>query len=289
MPRVACLAALAMMAFAGSAWAQDAEPDPDPTARYDIDDILGRHPHDVSELPDEEEARGRRLGAELGLAGTYATNAGSSRFNAVDAGYVTPSLGVDVFPVSLGGWSVGGGVVIDADFYGGGHDDAFGEGRLEGFAFASHSLGPGTLTAEGILLGIFSNDFSEQELNLYIANLTYSMNTHGVDLGGTVEYQDSDIPELRRARFVGKMGHTIAQPILGYSVTVEGDLAVSDFTGGLNSDRRDATTGLVLIAEREIARGWALEWEVAVIRRFSNRPESEFSALNLGVEFARSF
>lgn len=288
--RAVALGGLATVVFASeTALAQDPDSEPDPTARYDIDDVLGRHPHDVSELPDDEEARGRHLGFELGLAGTYATNAGTSRFNSIDAGYVTPSLGVDVFPVSLGGWEVGGGVVIDADFYGGGHDDAFGEGRLEGFAFASHELGPGSFTAEGIVLGIFSNDFSEQELNLYIGNLTYSMATHGVNLEGTVEYQDSDIPELRRARLVGRLGHTIGEPILGYSVTVEGDLAVSDFTGGANADRRDATTGLVLMAEREVARGWSLEWEVAVIRRFSNRSESEFSALDLGVELSRSF
>lgn len=288
--RTVALGGVAAVVFASeTAFAQDPDPTPDPTARYDIDDVLGRHPHDVSKLPDNEEARGRRLGFELGLAGTYATNAGASRFNAIDAGYVTPSLGVNVFPVALGGWEVGGGLVIDGDFYAGGHDDAFGEGRLEGFAFASHDLGPGLLTAEGIVIGMFSNDFSEQELNLYIGNLTYSMRTHGANLEGTIEYQDSDIPELRRARIVGKIGHTIEEPILGHSVTVEGDLAVSDFTGGVNADRRDATTGLALMAEREIGRGWTLEWDVAVIRRFSNRSESEFSALDLGVEFSRSF
>jgi len=72
-------------------------------------------------------------------------------------------------------------------------------------------------------------------------------------------------------------------------VTVEGDLAVSDFNGGTNSGRNDTTVAVVLNAQREVAPGWGLLWEAAFVNRFSNRELSRFTALNLGVEIVRRF
>lgn len=261
----------------------------DPTARYDIDDVLGRHPHDVQDLPSVEEARGRPVTFNVSLGGTYSTNAGASRFDPTDTGYVTPGLGVDVTPVSLGGWSVGGGALIDADYYTDDHDDDFGEGRLEGFAFAEHGVGPGTFTAEFILLGVFDNEFSEQDFRLEISDLTYSVSSRGLTGEVSAEYQGSDVPELRRTRVTAMVGYQLPEPQLGYTMTIEGDVAFSDFNGGANSNRNDALAGLVLIAERELAPGWSLEWEAAFVRRFSNRELSRFTALELGVEVTKAF
>lgn len=261
----------------------------DPAARYDIDDVMGRHPHDVSELPTREEARGRPVTFDLSMSGTYSSNAGSVRTDPIDAGYLTPAFGINVTPVAVGGgWDIGGGALIDADYYTS-DDDAFGEGRLEGFAFASRTLGPGVFTAEVILIGIFSNDFNDHDLDLRIADLTYSVEMGPLDAEVSAEYQGSDIAELRRARLTAMVGHTWDTPVLGHEVTLEGDVAFSDFNDGLNTNRNDATAAVVLVAEKDLGHGWSLEWEAALVHRFSNREQSRFDAFDLGVTVAAAF
>jgi hypothetical protein len=261
----------------------------DPTARYDIDDVLHRHPHDISNLPTQESSGGRPITFNFSLAGTYTTNAGATNTNAIDTAYVTPSLGLSVTPVSLAGWGIGGGAVADADYYSGSYDERFGEGRLEGFIFATHPLGTGNITAEFIQLGIFSNDYKDHHFNLSISNVTYSVNHRGLVAEVAAEYEDSTIPELRRTRVTAMLGHTLPEPQFGYNITVEGDVAFADFNGGANSNRNDTTAALVLIADKNLGRGWGLEWEAAFVNRFSNRDPSRFTALELGVEINKSF
>ncbi|CAN7409823.1 hypothetical protein LJR219_002591 [Phenylobacterium sp. LjRoot219] len=278
-------AAILLAAGGGAALAQAR----DPSANYDTRDVLHRLPHGVYQLPTKEAAQGRPVTFELSLAGTYATNAGASRFDAIDTGYLTPGFGVDVTPVTLAGWDLGGGALIDADLYTGDYDDAFGEGRLEGFVFAEHPLGPGRLIAEAVLLGVFDNDFSDQAFRLLISNLTYSLSRGGMNADVAAEYQDADVPELRRTRLTTTLAYTLPEPQLGYDITVEGDLAFSDFNGGANSNRNDTVAALVLIAERELARGWSLGWEAAVLNSFSNRKSSRFTALDLVFELGKRF
>ena len=276
----------AVLALAASeAWAQEI----DPSARYDIYDATHRYPHDVSELPTQEEARGRPVTFEVSLEGSYSTNAAAAPSNPTDTGYLTPAFGIDVTPVSLGGWSVGGGALVDGDYYTDNYDDDLGEGRLEGFVFAQHDLGPGTFTGEFILLGVYDNDFSEKDFHLAIGDLTYDVTLGALDAELSAEYQDSDVPELRRTRLTATLGHTLAEPQFGHTITVEGDLAFSDFNGGGNTNRNDVTAALVLIAERELGNGFSLSWEAAFVNRFSNRDRSRFTALDLGVEIAKSF
>jgi hypothetical protein len=76
-------AALAAIAAAGggAAVAQEAR---DPTASYDTRDVLHRLPHGIYALPTKEAAQGRPVTADLSLAGTYSTNAGASRFGAIE-------------------------------------------------------------------------------------------------------------------------------------------------------------------------------------------------------------
>lgn len=279
------LLAAALIAAAGSGKAQEV----DRTGRYDIDDVLGRHPHDIEKLPSVEDARGRPVTFDLSLAGTYSTNAGASRFDRIETGYVTPGFGIGVTPVSLAGWSIGGGAVIDADFYAGDYDDELGEGRLEGFVFAERALGPGTFTAEFVLLGVLDNDFSNQDFRLEISDLTYSVSRRGLSGEISAEHQDSDIPELRRTRLTAMIGYDLPEPQFGYVLTVEGDIAFSDFNGGANSNRNDTTAALVLIAAKDLGRGWSLEWDAAFVHRFSNRELSRFTALELGVEITKDF
>lgn len=278
-------AAAALAVAAGAACAQDM----DPTARYDIDDAMGRHPHDVDELPTVEEARGQAITFDVSLEGTYSPNAGATRSNRIDTGYVTPGLGVNVTPVPLAGWSVGGGAVIDGDYYTSNYDDDLGEGRIEGFAFAEHPLGPGTFTGEFVWLGIYDNGFSDKDFHLAITDLTYSASLGPLDTEVSAEYQDSDVPELRRTRLTAMVGHTLAEPQLGHEITIEGDLAFSDFNGGANASRNDVTAALVLIAERELGSGLSLTWEAAFVNRFSNRERSRFTALDLMVGIAKAF
>lgn len=275
---------MAVALCGGVAQAQDY----DPSARYDIDDITRRHPHDVSELPTREKARGRPVTFELSMSGTYTTNAGSDRTDPVDAGYVTPAFAINITPLSANGWDIGGGAFIDADYYTR-DDNAFGEGRLEGFAFASRPVGPGVFTAEFILIGVFSNDFNNHDFDLRIADATYSMGIGALDAEVSAEYQDSDIAELRRWRLTGMVGHTWDTPVLGHEITLEGDLAFSDFNDGLNTNRNDVTSALVLIAEKDLGHGWSLEWEAALVHRFSNREETRFDAFDLGVTIAAAF
>lgn len=281
----AAFVAAALSAIAGGADAQDI----DPTARYDIDDVMHRHPHDVSELPTVEEARGRAITFDVSLEGTYSPNAGATRSDRIDTGYLTPALGMSITPVSLGGWSVGGGALIDGDYYTSNYDDELGEGRLEGFAFAEHALGPGTFTGEFILLGVYDNGFSERDFHLEITDLTYSFSPGPLDLEFSAEYQSSDVPELRRSRLTALVGHTLAEPQFGHEITIEGDVAFSDFSGGANSNRNDVTAALVLIADRDLGAGVTLSWEAAFVNRFSNRERSRFTALDLGVVINKAF
>lgn len=282
--RLAMSAAMLTLAASG-AWAQEI----DPSARYDIYDALHRYPHDVTELPTTEEARGRPVTFDLSLGGTYSTNAAAVPSDRDDTGYVSPAFGIGVTPVPLGGWSVGGGALIDGDYYADDYDDDLGEGRLEGFVFAQHQLGPGTLTGEFILLGIYDNGFSDRDFHLEISDLTYGMSIGALDAEVSAEYQDSDVPELRRTRLTAMIGHTLAEPQFGHAISIEGDLAFSDFNGGGASNRNDVTAALVLIADRDLGNGFSLSWEAAFVNRFSNRAESRFTALDLGVEIAKSF
>jgi hypothetical protein len=280
-------AAIAAAAFCAAAGAQAQERDP--SGRYDIDDALHRRPHDVSELPSVEEARGRAMTFDASLGGTFSTNAGTSRWDRVETGYVTPALGLSVTPVSVGGWGVGGGALVDGDYYASDYDDDLGEGRAEAFVFAERPLGAGTFTAEFIYVGTFENDFSDHDFDLQIFDLTYSASLGAIDADVSAEYQDSDVPELRRTRLTAMVGHTLAQPQLGHEITIEGDLAFSDFTSGGNANRNDVTAALVLSAERNLGRGLSLTWEAAFVNRFSNRERSRFTALDLGVEIAKAF
>jgi hypothetical protein len=284
-PILGGVAAAAVMAAGGGVCAQEA----DPSARYDIDDALHRRPHDVSELPSVEEARGRAVTFDVSLGGVYSTNAGATRFDRIETGYVTPALGVNVTPLPLFGWDVGGGAMIDADYYDSTYDDDLGEGRLEGFVFAESPVGPGTFTAEFIYIGTYTNDFSDHDFDLKIVDLTYGASRGGLDAEVSAEYQDSDVPELRRTRLTAMLGHTLAEHQFGHEVTIEGDVAFSDFTSGANSNRNDVTAALVLIAERDLGRGLSLKWEAAFVNRFSNRERSRFTALDLGVEIAKAF
>lgn len=261
----------------------------DPTARYDIDDAMRRHPHDVEDLPTAEEAGGRAISFEVSLEGVYSPNAGATRSDRIDTGYLTPGLGVNVTPVEMAGWSLGGGALIDGDYYASNYDDDLGEGRLEGFVFAEHPLGPGTFTGEFIWLGVYDNGFSEQDFHLAISDLTYSVRLGALNADLSAEYQGSDVPELRRTRLTATLAHTLAEPQFGHEITIEGDLAFSDFNGGANASRNDVTAALVLIAERELGRGLSLTWEAAVVNRFSNRETSRFTALDLMVGIAKAF
>jgi hypothetical protein len=276
--------AAALLASTGGA-AQDRG---DPTARYDIDDARHRHPHEVSELPTQEKAAGRPITFDLSLAGVYSTNAGADRSNRVDTGYVTPGFGINVTPVSAAAWDIGGGALIDGDYYSRTkYDDQWGEGRLEGFIFATRPLGPGDFTAEYILLGVFSNDFSDHDFNLGISDLTYSVDGSVLNAEVSAEYQSSNV--LRRSRLTAMVGHTLAQPQFGYEITVEGDVAFSDFNGGANQNRNDVVAALTLTADKALGRDWSLEWSAAFINRFSNRDASRFTALELGVEINKAF
>lgn len=281
--RIAAGLAFAGALCCGAAQAQD------PSGSYDIDDAMRRQPHDVSELPTREQARGRPITFELSVMATYTTNAGLDRTDPIDAGYATPAFAIDVTPVSVGGWDIGGGALLDGDFYTGGHDDEFGEGRLEGFVFATRPVGPGEFTAEFIMIGTFSNDFSDHDFDLRILDATYAVDIGALNAEFSAEYQDSDVAELRRARLTAMLGHTWDRPVFGYEITLEGDLALSDFNDGLNTNRNDATAALVLIAEKDLGRGWSLEWEAALVHRFSNREETRFDAFDLGVTIAAAF
>jgi hypothetical protein len=262
----------------------------DLTASYDTRDVLGRFPHDVDELPSQEEAQGRAVTFDASLEGVYTSNAGSTRNDAIDTGYLTPGFGIDVTPVGVGGgWSIGGGALLDGDYYTGDYDEIFGEGRLEGFVFAQRGGGPGVITAEIIALGIFDNDFSEHDLTLLIGDLTYSVGYGNLSADIGADYEHADVPEVRRMRVTGTVAYTLPQPLFGHAIIIEGDAAFSDFTDGANSNRNDTVVGLLLLAERELAPGWSLEWEAAYVNRFSNRENARFEAFNLLVALGRRF
>ncbi len=280
-------AALAALLF-GTAGNADAQAD-DPTGGYDIDDVMHRQPHSVSELPTIEAARGRPITFNLSGAGRYTSNAGATRTNDIDTGYVTPGFGIDVTPVSLGGWAIGGGALLDADYYAGDYNDDFGEGRIEGFAFASHRLGPGTFTAEYIALAIFDNEFNDQDFRLNIADLTYSISSGNIFGEISAEYHDSSLSALRRTRLTGLVGYAFPDPQFGYDLSVEADLAFSDFNSGSNSGRNDTVAAIVFIAESDLGAGWSVEWDAAIVNRFSNRELSRFTAVEAGVEVTKVF
>lgn len=262
----------------------------DPTGRYDVDEVLRRHAHDLSQLPTREEAAGRPVTFELDLAGTFSTNAGESHRDTVATAYGTPGFAVDITPQSLAGFDVGGGAKIDADYYGGGRkNDRFGEGRVEGFVFAEHGLGPGTVTAEFVVHSVFDNDFANHDFRLLISDLSYSVTRGRFTFEADAEYEDSEVPELRRTRLASVVTYAVPQKPLGYDLAVEGTVAFADFNGGRNANRNDTVAGLALIADRKLGRGWALEWAAAFVNRFSNRAVSRFTTFDLGVELAKRF
>lgn len=139
------------------------------------------------------------------------------------------------------------------------------------------------------MLGTYDNEFSEQDFHLEIGDLTYSMSAGPLETEVSAEYQDSDVPELRRTRLTAMVGHTLAEPQFGHEITIEGDVAFSDFNGGANSNRNDVTAAIVLIAERDLGSGFALSWEAAFVNRLSNRERSRFTSLDLGAEIAKAF
>jgi hypothetical protein len=284
--------ALVAMSVAASGGAAVAAPGIDPTARYDIDDILGRHASDTQNLPTEEGAQGRPITFSVDVAGTFTTNAGatSNANNAVATGYVTPSFSVDVTPVTIAGWSVGGGAQFQGDYYSGSYNNRFGEAQTEGFAFAERKAGPGTFTAEAIYLGTFNNDFTNHQFDLWIGDLDYSVKLGPAvtaDISG--EYEGSEIPELRRTRVNGTLAYAVPGKALGYDLILEADAAWGHFDAGANSGRNDLTAAGVLIAEKKLGDGWSLEWEGAYVNRQSNRAASRFDALELVGQIGKRF
>lgn len=285
-------AAVLAVALAAVGRAAVAAPGIDPTARYDINDILRRHASDIPNLPTQEEANGRPITFSVDLAGTFTTNAGATGNpnNAVATAYVTPAFSVDVTPVTVASWNVGGGMQLDADYYGGSYNNRFGEARAEAFAFGEHTVGPGTFTAEAVYIGFFNNDFTNHQFNLYIGDLDY-----GFKLGPAVkadisaEYEGSEIPELRRTRVNGTLAYTVPQKAFGYELILEADAAWGHFDAGANSGRNDGTFAGVMIAEKKLGNGWSLEWEGAYVNRQSNRATSRFDALELVGEIGKRF
>lgn len=268
-----------------------AAPGIDPTARYDIDDILGRHASDIKNLPTQEGAQGRPITFSVDLSGTFTTNAGaaSNSINAVSTAYVSPAFSVDVTPVTLAGWSVGGGGQLDADYYGGSYNNRFGEARAEAFAFGERTVGPGTFTAEAVYLGTFNNDFTNHQFNLYIGDLDYGFKLGPVNADISGEYEGSEIPELRRTRVNGSLAWTVPEKALGYEIVLEADAAWGHFLAGANNGRNDLTAAGLLIAEKKLGNGWSLEWEGAYVNRQSNRAASRFDALELVGEIGKRF
>jgi hypothetical protein len=287
-------AALVAVTLAAGGSAALAAPRGDPTGGYDIRDILGRNAHDLANLPTQEEAQGRPITFSVDVTGIFSTNAGPSPASdpndAVATAYVTPAFSVDVTPVTLSGWSVGGGMQLDGDYYGGSYNNRFGEARAEAFAFGEHTVGPGTFTAEAVYIGFFNNDFTNHQFNLYIGDLDY-----GFKLGPAVkadisaEYEGSEIPELRRTRVNGTLAYTVPQKAFGYELILEADAAWGHFDAGANSGRNDGTFAGVMIAEKKLGNGWSLEWEGAYVNRQSNRAASRFDALELVGEIGKRF
>jgi len=268
-----------------------AAPGIDPTARYDIDDLLRRHASDLSNLPTQAAAQGRPVTFSVDLAGTFTTNAGASHDPnaAVDTAYVTPAFSVDVTPVTLSGWNVGGGAQFDADYYSGSYNNRFGEARAEGFAFADRPLGPGTLTTEAIYLGTFNNDYTNHQFNLWIGDLDYGFKLGPVNTDVAAEYQGSEIPELRRTRVSTTFAYTVPGKALGYELTLEADAAWSHFDAGADNGRNDVTAAAIMIASKKLENGWSLDWEGAYVNRGSNRELSRFDALELMGEIGKRF
>jgi hypothetical protein len=298
MRRSTRLAGAALVAFTliAGATVAVAAPEIDPTARYDIDDILGRHASDVENLPTQEEAQGRPVTFSVDLSGTYTTNAGTTVFaptsnanNAVGTGYVTPSFTIDVTPITLAGWNVGAGAQLESDFYGGSYNNRFGEGRAEGVAFADRPVGPGTLTAEAIYLATYSNDFTQNQGDFWIGDLDYDIKLGPLNADFAAQYQGTTVVALRRARVSGSLAYTVPGRALGYEISLEADLLWSHFDAGPSIGRQDLTAAGALVASRRLGNGWSLDWKAAYVNRMSNRPLSRFDALDLVAELGKRF
>ena len=136
---------------------------------------------------------------------------------------------------------------------------------------------------------MFSDDFSDRQFWLGIADATYEHKIGPFDTEVSAEYQDSDVPELQRTRLTGALAHTLERSRLGYTLTFEGDVAFSDFNGGANANRNDVTAAFAIIAERTLSNGFQVEGEAAFVKRFSNREPSRFSAVEVSVKVSRAF
>jgi hypothetical protein len=286
-------AALLAVTLAAGGRAAVAAPGIDPTGGYDIRDILGRNAHDLANLPTQEEARGRPITFSVDLSGTFSTNAGPSPSSdpntAVATAYATPAFSVGVTPVTVAGWNVGGGGQFQGDYYAGSYNNRFGEAEAEGFAFADRRVGPGTFTAEAVYVGVFNNDFTNHQFNLWIAGLDYGVKFGPLQTDLSAEYEGSETPGLRRTRVNGTLAYAVPGKALGYELTLEGDLYWAHFDAGANSGRNDITAAAEIVAERKLGDGWSLEWEGAYVNRQSNRAASRFDALELVGEIGKRF
>lgn len=258
----------------------------DPTARRDVEDVLGAHPHDEA---DEDGPRSGAITAYAALGVAYSTNAAWSRSNSFGAAFATPTLGLEVAPIQAGRWSVGAGAKVDADLYITHRANDLGEGRLEGYVYATRSLGRGAVTLEAVALTTRSDDFSNHDFNLQAISLAYELTLAGADVSFSVDQDASDLPELRRRRLNVIAARDLVRPFLGYDVSIKAEARFSDFTDGLNSERNDVMTAGVLTAERLLTSGWALEWRAALLHRFSNRDAARFGAIELAAEVVRRF
>lgn len=156
-------------------------------------------------------------------------------------------------------------------------------------AYASRPLGAGTLTVETVGLAARTDGFADPLYELAIVSLAYDLSLRGADLTASFDREGSDLPELRRSRFSLIVSRELSTALWNHAVAIKGEMRFSDFTGGANRGRNDTLSALVLTAKRPLNPDWTLEWRAALLRRFSNRREAEFDALDLGLEITRRF
>ena len=228
--------------------------------------------------------------ATLGASQAYATNAGQTATDPIEALYVTPEVALEyIRPKAIGSWKLDATLTAARDFYST-HPNDLDETRLNAAAIASTptSLGVVFLQYEGKMS--FDRDLSQR-------NYTQERYKFGIQpafgkplsLKITAEYRASDAPGQRRRLLSVNLGHEFpgegARPTFQWSELVQ----FSDFRAGSNAHRSDAFTQSKLDMTWKLKSGYDVGISMSLFKNFSNRARNRFSDFEIGPTISKSF
>jgi len=224
-----------------------------------------------------------------GVSASYATNAGQTSTNPIQAAYVTPGLALEyIQPKLIGSWKFDATLTADTDFYDKQPDD-LDEGRLDADFVVSRPTGVGLVFMETEFRDSLNRSFSRSNYLQERYKVGFQP-TFGkpLNLKLTAEYRASDVAEQRRtllalavSRFWEGQGK---RPSFNWKELVQ----FSHFRAGANADRNDVFTKSSLDITWKAA-GFEVGLDATLFKNFSNRGQNRYLDFEFGPTLSRTF